>query len=314
MLDAQLYDLTQETHGAVFEAVRAIAARSGEQHEPPPAILQFRPAFAESPSWFLIQAAEFDPEPLTVEKLRVRDIYGSERLVQAMLELLVSEQWLDRTPDDTYPLIATGRAVITRILARSHSRTASVEPLPAADIARLEGLLRRVIEASLASATPPGTWCLAHSRNRAPGREAAPLAQIVQYFSDFNAFRDDAHMAAFRTYDIPGFVWEAFSYIYTGEIATLDALYDQLARRGYTRGEYSGALDELTRRGWLLPDAALGVYAVTEAGRAVRAEAERQTDIYFYAPWLCLADHEVEAVQTLLTQLRDASLAIAAQQ
>lgn len=314
MLDARMYDLTQETHGAVFEAVQAHLAHSGEEREEPPIILQLRPAYAESPSWFLVQAAEFDPEPLTVAKLRVRDVYGSERLVQAMLELLVSEQWLDRTPDDAYPLTSRGRAVIGRILERSHARNASVEPSLRADIIWLEGLLRRIIDASLASATPPGTWCLAHSRNRAPKADAAPLAQIVQYFSDFNAFRDDAHMAAFQVHNIGGQVWEAFSYICGGEIATLDALYDQLARRGYSRSEYASALNELVQRGWLRRVVDKEVYAVTEAGRAVRAEAERLTDAHFYAPWSRLSDAEVEVTQSLLVQLRDGALALARRQ
>lgn len=314
MLDARMYDLTQETHSAVFEAVHAHLARSGEKREEPPIILQLRPAYAESPSWFLVQAAEFDPEPLTVAKLRVRDVYGSERLVQAMLELLVSEQWLDRTADEAYPLTPTGRAVVRRMLERSHTRTASIEPIPLADIIRLEGLLRRLIDSSLASATPPGTWCLAHSRNRAPTANAAPLAQIVQYFSDFNAFRDDAHMAAFQVHNIAGLVWEAFSSICGGEIATLDALYDQLARRGYTRGEYADALHELVQRGWLRRVVDKEVYTVTEAGRAVRAEAERLTDAYFYAPWSRLSDSEVEVTQSLLVQLRDGALALAKQQ
>jgi DNA-binding PadR family transcriptional regulator len=276
-------------------------------------ILQLRPAFAESPSWFMIQAAEFDPEPLTVEKLRVRDTYGSERLVQAMLELLVSEQWLDRTSADTYLLTAAGRAVISRMLERSRSHNASIEPIPMPDIVRLEALLHRIIQASLASATPPGTWCLAHSRNRAPEHDVAPLTKIVQYFSDFNAFRDDAHMAAFQVHNIRGFVWEAFSCICGGEITSLDALYDQLARRGYTRGEYAGALDELTRRGWLHSAGDHSVYTVTEAGHTVRAQAERLTDTYFYAPWSCLADREAETLQALLVQLRDGALALAEQ-
>ncbi len=314
MLDVRMYNLTQEANGAIFEAVHAQLARSGQQREAPPAILQLRAAFAESPSWFLIQAAEFDPEPLTVANLRVRDIYGSERLVRAMLELLASEQWLDHTPADTYPMTTTGRAVIERMLERSRARDASIEPIPLPDIIRLEALLHRIIQANLASATPPGTWCLAHSRNRAPGRSAAALAQIVQYFSDFNAFRDDVHMAAFQVHEIGGFVWEAFSYICGGEIATLDALYDQLARRGYTRDEYAGALGELTVRGWLRFDAERGIYLVTEDGRAVRAESERLTDSYFYAPWSCLSDAEVEMVRSLLVQLRDGASALVERQ
>ena len=70
MLDVRMYDLTQAVNGAIFAAVHAQWARSGEQRAAPPVILQVRSAFAESPSWFLVQAAEFDPEPLTVTKLR----------------------------------------------------------------------------------------------------------------------------------------------------------------------------------------------------------------------------------------------------
>jgi hypothetical protein len=310
-LDAALYDLTQEVYGAIFEAAYARLARSGERREPPPVILQFRAAFAESPSWFLVQAAEFAPEPLTVAKLRVRDVYGSEQLVQAMLEILVSEQWLDRTDVDTYSLTEAGRAVIARILERRHALIAALEPIPAADIAQLEQLLGRVIQTSLVSATPPGAWCLAHSRNRAPGPNAAPLAHIAQYFSDFNAFRDDAHMAAFQAQGVRGFVWEAFSYMCAGAINSLDALHEQLARRGYTRSEYADALDELTQCGWLRHDTEHNSYAVSETGRAVRAEAERLTDLYFYAPWSCLAEDELEIVGALLIQLRDGALVLA---
>ncbi len=63
---------------------------------------------ANRPAWFLIQAAEFDPEPLSVARLRVRDIYASECIVTALLEVMAAERWLDRHGDD-YHLRAEGR-------------------------------------------------------------------------------------------------------------------------------------------------------------------------------------------------------------
>ena len=59
-------------HCALYSAGGATRARSASPDEPPPALLQLRAGRAESPGWFLIQAAEFDPEPLTVENLRAR--------------------------------------------------------------------------------------------------------------------------------------------------------------------------------------------------------------------------------------------------
>jgi hypothetical protein len=311
MLDVAMYDLMMGTSGAIFEALQASLAHSGARPEPVPPLLQLRAGFAESPAWFLLQAAEFEPNPLTVKHLRVRDVYASERLVRALLELMASEQWLDRTEADAYVLTPAGRAVVAHILERRFTRIAALVPVPAISINRLESLLCGLIQASLATPTPPGTWCLAHSRNRAPSRDAAVLVRIAQYFEDFNAFRDDAHMAAWQTHGIRGFVWEAFALVCSSAAADADALFAALARRGYTRTEYSSALDELAGRGWLAPAGERGAYRVTELGHAVRANAERLTDSYFYAPWSRLSDHEVEEVRALLLSLRDALRALA---
>jgi hypothetical protein len=37
----------------------------------------------------------------------------------------------------------------------------------------------------------------------------------------------------------------------------------------------------------------------------MRAEVERTTDAYFYAPWSCLADEEITVAYDLLIRLRD---------
>src|SRR5215212_4932003 len=109
-----------EAFDALYSA-GSVHARTPEQ--PVPAILQLRAGRAESPSWFLIQAAEFDPEPLTVANLRVRDVYASERIVQALLELMASEGWFDRSAQDTYALTAKGRVVLQRRLQRRRELT-----------------------------------------------------------------------------------------------------------------------------------------------------------------------------------------------
>jgi hypothetical protein len=303
-LDAAFYDLTQEVIGTIFGMMLAVLARAGKQPEPPP-LLQVRRGYAESPAWFLVQAAEFDPEPLTVENLRVRDVYASERIVAALLELMASEDWLDRDMDGAYHLTATGRALYQQIRPERHALIAALEPPPEAQVNRLAELLGRVIDASLGSPNPPGTWCLVHSRRRAPAGDAPPLVQIFQYCEDINAFRDDAHMAAWRPYGVGGHDWETFTFLYENKASTANALFDQLAYRGYSRVEYAAALAGLARRGWLEPADELETYRVTEAGRGVHAAAERLTDEGFYAPWSCLAEEEIAMAHDLLIRLRD---------
>jgi hypothetical protein len=64
MLDEAMYNLMMETQAAIFAAASAGLTSTGGAGEPPQALLQVNAGRAESPSWFLIQAAEFDPEPL----------------------------------------------------------------------------------------------------------------------------------------------------------------------------------------------------------------------------------------------------------
>ena len=87
MLDEALYNLMMETQAAIFAAASTATASTSEASVPPP-LLQVNAGRAESPGWFLVQAAEFDPEPLTVADLRIRDVYGAPRIVQALLDIL----------------------------------------------------------------------------------------------------------------------------------------------------------------------------------------------------------------------------------
>jgi hypothetical protein len=250
MLDAGFYDLTQEMGSAIYAAMSRGGPPSDEASESPPPILQLRAGLAESPRWYLVQAAEFAPEPLTVAGLRVRDIYASPRLVLAMLELMASEQWLDRVGEE-YTLTAQGQAVLDRARQRVRQLAVGVLPLPNPELGQLVALVDRLVQASLASHGPPGVWCLEHSRNRAPGAEAQAAVQLLQYTDDFNAFRDDAHMAAWGRYVESGATWEAFALVCGRESDSAATVFQKLARRGYTLHEYATALEDLQDRGWL---------------------------------------------------------------
>lgn len=279
-LNAAFYDDIQNTAVPFYRAMMAVQQQR-EQPDPVP-LLEVRRGRAESPAWYMIQAAEFDPEPLTVAKLRVRDIYASETMALALLEMLASETWLDRRGDEYY-LTEEGRTVMNRLKTRAANLLQGVAPTGQIDVARLEGLLRRVIEASLACPTPPGNWCLAYSRRRASGDEAPALLRLYHYIADFNAFRDDAHMAAWQPLEVTGYEWEAFSFIASGQAETAAALFHQLAYRGYSQEDYAKALQKLAERGWLAAND--NSYQLTAAGRTVQAEVEQRTDDYFYAPW-----------------------------
>lgn len=307
--NSQLYDLTQNAQGAIFRAAfqnyLTSLEEEGKDRPTLPQILQLRGGYAESPGWIMVQVAEFLPEPLTVEKFRRRAVYSAPRLIQGFLELLASEKYLDRIGDD-YHVTDAGREVIEAMTLRRTAILTGFEPLPKSDLDRLENLMRRVIDASLQSSDPPGTWCLEHSRNRAPSDSTPALIKIARYCADLNAFRDDAHMAAYKPHNVDGRTWEAFNQVHQGNAKTAEDLFELLAYRGFSRKEWSRSLTDLVERGWLQELA--GNHTVTDLGMTIFAAVETQTDAFFYAPWDTLSDPEFAELCQLLQRLHDRSL------
>lgn len=311
-LDSQFYNFTQGLQGQLFRAMQVTQPEVAKSLEPLPPLLQVRGGYAESPGWFMIQAAEFDPEPLTVANLRIRDIYASERIVAALLEMLAGERWLARE-GEAYRLTAAGRAILAKLQDRPAAFLDPPElPLPSDELGRLIDLLRRLFAGCLAMLTPSGSWCLAHSRRRAPEADAPPLRQINQFMADFNAFRDDAHMAAWQAEDVAGYVWEAFSLIVSGGASDGAGVYEKLFYRGYSLAEYEAALQSLVARGWLDHNQPAGNYTVTATGHDVNASVEEATDSYFYAPWQKLPKGEAQELQERLQALSEALQRLAA--
>ena len=115
-------------------------------------------------------------------------------------------------------------------------------------------------------------------------------------------FRDDAHVAAWRLYGTSGIAWEALTLIWRGEAFSPDTLAKRLERRGLPAQVYLDAIHDLIERGWLAQHGE--AYRVTDRGAAIRQQAETATDRYFYAPWSCLGEAEIEELSGLLERLR----------
>ncbi len=297
------YNLSQAIQGNVFGALYRLRQQSGVTSPPPAPLLQVQGGYAESPAWYLVQAAEFDPVPLTVDRLRVRDIYASERLVGALLDLMTAAQIFDRHPDESYHLTRSGRDMMTGLLTRSIEPIVGLSALVQCDMDRLAALLTEVIAFWQADGSRD-SWCLDHSRNRAPDAGANSLLQIVQVCSDFNAYRDDAHMAAWRDHGVSGIAWESFSYVCGGQAASAETLFTSLAYRGYSSSDFAAVLDDLTERGWVTQSES-GEFGPTEHGTTLRAAAEQATDDYFYAAWEQLGDDSSAELWTLMNELNN---------
>ncbi|MEO8606646.1 MAG: hypothetical protein ABI690_02095 [Chloroflexota bacterium] len=302
LLNSDFYELTQNFQGALFQGGMAVLEKGA-----PPAsnntLLQLRRGYAESPAWFLVQAQEFDPEPLSVERIRVRAVWSSERIVAAILDLMASEKWLDRVGED-YHLTDEGRAVIQELTERRHTILAPlITTLTPDEVEPLEKLMRRGLDASSEHSKPPGTWSLAHSRRRTPADAAPTVHKLFQYCADFNAYRDDSHMAAFQPLSIDAFAWEAFSHIWRGAANTAQKIFDALPYRGYSHTEFAIGIRTIAERGWIKTEDG-DSYQMADEGQKIRADVERLTDEYFFDAWSCFSESEIEGLHQRMSSLK----------
>jgi hypothetical protein len=143
--------------------------------------------------------------------------------------------------------------------------------------------LKRIVETCL-SASEFHAPALRDSHRVTPPAEACALAHIDQAIDDLNAFRDDAHIAAFKPHAISGHAWELLTFLWREQVKNADEMAEKVTTRGYARKDYTEALDELVKRRWV-EQVQGNTYALTAAGRRIREEAESKTDHHFYAPW-----------------------------
>lgn len=309
--DANLYNLTQQVQGTMFQAgqkqyLASLNDEEREQFSARPVLLQVRAGYAESIGWMLVQLLEFDPEALTVENFRKRAEYSAPRLSQALLELIVSEQWADRIGEE-YRFTDAGRSFMKQLMDRRSQMFANFEPLPLTELEQLLAMSNRIIESSLQRGDDKATWCLRYSQKRNP-QNACAIAQLIHACSDFNAFRDDAHMSGYHDQGVDGMTWEAFSFICDGQATNAGELFAKLAYRGWTTHEWQNALNHLSGRGWIKGDQT--AYTVTDEGYSVRNAVERKTNDVFYAPWSILSnDEQIEYVH-LVNKLNDTCMAL----
>jgi len=232
----------------------------------------------------------------------VRGPYTAAEAYQSRLAAAANKGYLAEGALGEYRLTEAGRTATARFVAELRTAMAQSDPLPPAEAARLASLLDRLVQASLHTPPPPDTWSISLADKLMPAADP-PLPYIEQLISCLTAYRDDAHLAAWRPSGLSATALESLTLLWRGEADSLEALGQKLAPRGHPRQVYAQALAELRQRGFITgPDE---TPRLTEAGRAFRDQVEADTDRYFFAPWACLDADGKEELVSLLIRLRD---------
>ncbi|MEK6754436.1 MAG: MarR family winged helix-turn-helix transcriptional regulator [Chloroflexota bacterium] len=258
------------------------------------------------PGWITWLSAlfVFGPAPLTTAGFMRLFPYGSAGVLEARFGLAVKHGILIASEENEYHATEKGMDWRNQMIQAAIDSIAHLQPIPPADLQKLVDYSRRLTEASLAAPEPPSKFGASHYfENMHPQEGEYLLRFFIHYFGTLDKYRGNAHLATWKHYNIEGNRWEVLSYVWRGEINTLDKLYNELSFRGITRDEYAEILQELVERGWV--EETSGEYQLTAEGKRIREEAEALTDRYFFAPWSCLNESELEDLSNLATQLRD---------
>ena len=124
-----------------------------------------------------------------------------------------------------------------------------------------------------------------------------PHAQLWHAITLLREYRGDGHIAALVTHGLSG-IEALITHIATG--TGFDPEFGRRLR-GWSREQWSEAVDALTKRGLLDDDGQL-----TAAGNELRTKVEDLTDELAYAPWRTVPDGDVQELVALGEVIRDA--------
>jgi putative protease len=253
-------------------------------------------------SGLLWAALTFEPHTTTPERLRVRGPYTAAVSYMSRLQNAAEKGFLVQPEPGEFRLSERGRLAAEHLIAVSRDAMARADPLSPQDGRRLADLLTRLVQACLFNPPPPDTWSIRLAYSLMPPEEPC-LPFSEQALSCLAAYRDDAHLAAWRPSGISAPALEALTLLWRGQASSLPGIYERLAGRGFEMHDYQNYVRELIQAGYA--SGSEDDLQISEAGRVYRDQVEQETDRLFFTPWSWLDLHEKAELSCLLARLRD---------
>lgn len=291
MNESELWNLMREAWARLNEpidrAVEAIIAETG----------------LSGRDWGLLLAAlTFEPENTTAAHLMVRSPYTAAEEYTFRLSTAAGLCFLEEVSPGAFRLTPAGRTSVRYFIETARAAMSAVDPLPPQDAGQLAEILDRLVRNCLETEPPPETWSIQLSFKLMPAPQP-PLPFIEQAFSCLAAYRDDAHLAAWRSSDLTATALEVLTLLWRNEAKSLTEVLEKLVHRGHPSQVYANALDELRIRG--LVEGTEHTLRLTQEGQRFRDQVEADTDRYFFGPWSILQETDKARLADLLTRLRD---------
>jgi hypothetical protein len=251
--------------------------------------------------WMLLIAAlTFEPEDTTPSHLLVRGPYTSSDQYLSRLDNAAEQGYLENLSNGSFRLSDKGKAAVLEFIKTARDAMEAERLIPDDDARELVELLDRLVKKCLETPPPPNTWSINLSYKLIPAKEPA-MPYIEQAISCLSAYRDDAHLASWRSSGLSAIALESLTLIWRGQVSTADQLTDKLVFRGHADKMYLDALAELRSHDYI--SGFQNVLRVTEEGKLFRDRVEANTDHYFYTPWSCLNTDEKNQMAEILNRI-----------
>jgi hypothetical protein len=303
---SDFWPLLMEIHDLMWQARRAYFGS-------PPPVQELLAEFGVRPEahvgQFIYCLQNYNPQALSAEHFMVRNCYDKAESLKEQFAELAADGLLSENDDSSYRVSEKGLDFYRRVAEIMNPRW-NIATLADEEMERLLAMLGEVHEVMRNTPEPPAHWATT-TRARMGLRQPndSHLGKLYDLIYDLWAYRDDAHLAAWRpNHAVEPRTWELFTYMWNGKARSVAKAAELLQKefgRGYTVREYGASLEDLLAWAWLEPAADADHFQLTAAGQQIRDEAERLTDDYFYIPWAILDEGETAELRDLLIRLRD---------
>ena len=293
--DKKVFQLFGETSASIYPLARDVMRPLFEEY--------FSEQRFYQPIFF---AYNLRPEPITPELFLKRNPYAKPESVLEILVDATEAGYLEVDGQGRYLPTEKGASAIEAVHEAFYVKANQINQFPDKKLKELASLLAKLVDAVDQSDLAGGKICYKSSHGGHIQVEPGTLAQVDQLLDDLNAFRDDAHIAAWTPVGVDGHTWEILTFVWNGDATTAEALNERLPYRQYTVKDYQGSLDDLVQRGWI-EEGSEG-YLVTDTGKKIRDEAEAATNENYFGPWKVLTDSELDRIGDLLEELKEINL------
>ena len=288
------FQLMGEVSGTIFPLGREVVMPLFEKH--------FTEQRFYAPTFM---ASNLAPKPISVALLSKRTPYGNPENYKITLADAAEAGYLEADGVDGYILSEKGAQAISESHAAFYAHINKINQFSAEKMGELAALLKKLVISCTQAKFTSGTAALDISHGGHPEVESGSLAEVDQHLDDLNAFRDDAHVAAWTPSGVSGYVWETLSFVWNGEVNTAEKLAEHLPFRNYLTEDYAKALAELQGLGWIEPSD--DAFVATAVGKKVREDGEAKTNELYFASWSILSDGKLARLGELLTELKESN-------